>query len=158
MKNRSSHIAIVGLLCVGFAWAEPDRPADIAVVPPTPDVPANCAEFSSADGWGRAKWTSGRSGELWVEEVRADCSARVVYVFGELGNNLPGGHFRIDSANITGNTLSFVLDAEYLGRKMVADVRYRLFQAQTDNRPILIGDWVGRSGGSTSITLEKGTR
>lgn len=151
-------VAIAGLFSAGLAWSESDRPADIAVVPPSPDVPANCAEFSSVDGWGRAKWSSGRSGELWVEAVRVDCSARVVYVFGALGSSRPGGHYRIEHARINDNTLSFVLDVEYLGSRTVADVRYRLFRAKTDNRPILIGDWVSRSGGSASITLEKGAR
>lgn len=159
MKSSLLFVLGAGLLSAGMVTATTDRPADIEVVPPSSDVPANCAQFSSSDGWGRATWSSGRSGELWVEEVRADCSAKVVYVFGALGSTRPGGFYRIERAHITGNTLSFVLDVEYLGRKTVADVRYRLDRAVPDDRPILLGDWVSRGGGgSVSITLEKSAR
>lgn len=149
----------IGLLSLSWALQssgmDVERPADLKLVPPSADVPEPCATFFSATGWGKAKWDSGRSGELWVETISPDCTAQVVYVFGPLGKN-PGGHARVSGARIEGRFLAFVLTLEHQGREVVADVRYEAGKAHSDGRPLLFGSWRGRSGGQTFITLEKG--
>ena len=145
------------LTTISFAAfsTEVNRPQDMQFTAPTVDVPVNCAEFFSPTGWGRARWDSGRTGELWIENVSPDCTAQVVYVFGPIGQR-PGGYLRVTDAEIERQMLRFVLDLEYQGRRVVADVRYEMAKAHSDGRPILIGTWAERGGSRASIVLEKG--
>ncbi len=66
------------------SWAANDAPVpgDLVLIPPTSDVPEECARFFSDDGWGRAVWDSGRAGRLYVEKIEPDCTAQVIYSFG----------------------------------------------------------------------------
>ena len=156
MTVRLIFLATSLMLGLPALAADHTRPSDIKVAPLSADVPAHCAEFYSETGWGKAIWDSGRYGELWVESISSDCTAQVVYVFGPRGQQ-PGGYLRVSDAKIKGKYLTFVLDLEYLGQRVVADVRYESAKAYSDKRPLLMGRWAGRSGGSTTyITLEKG--
>ena len=71
-------------------------PGDVQIRTPDRSVPPNCAAFTGA--WGNARWDGTRAGEIWVEEVRLDCSATVVYANGGISvDNLPPGFRRVEA-------------------------------------------------------------
>ena len=78
-------------------------PADVAIRPPGPTVPQQCAAFSGA--WGKGRWGDAQTAELWVEEIAADCSATVVSATGGVivGNVQPA--FRRVTGQVRGRTL-----------------------------------------------------
>ena len=52
-------------------------PADLRVVAPAADVPADCRGFSGA--WGHGRWDLKRTAEIWIEQIARDCTVKAVY-------------------------------------------------------------------------------
>ena len=84
-------------------------PADVAVKPAAPNVPANCSAFLGA--WGNGRWNGERTAEIWVESVEADCRARTIYARGGLGMSGEQPTFQRGDARISGNRLTLELGA-----------------------------------------------
>ena len=127
MKMHRYIAAVLVALISVPSWAAGDAPVpdDLVLVAPSPDVPEECARFFSESGWGRATWDSGRAGRLYVEKIEPDCTAQVIYSFGSYSETKPGGYARIKGAKITGDLLTFLLEINYLGKDIRADVKYR---------------------------------
>ena len=112
------------LLWPAFALAAGDvpRPRDISLTPPSADVPADCSVFFDAGGWGKGKWDKRRPGELWVERVRPDCTADVIFGWGDApGSSRKGGFVRVSDAQILGGRLRF-----HVSEPSTAEVVYDL--------------------------------
>ena len=84
-------------------------PADVAIQPAAPNVPANCAAFLGA--WGGGRWNGERTAEIWVESVGADCRGRAIYARG--GHSLSGepASYQRGDARISGDQLTLELGA-----------------------------------------------
>jgi len=82
-------------------------PADVAVRPAAPNVPANCAAFLGA--WGNGRWNGERSAEIWVESVEPDCSARAIYARGGLSLTGEPATYLRGGARISGDRLTLDL-------------------------------------------------
>ena len=78
-------------------------PADVAVRPAAPNVPANCAAFLGA--WGNGRWNGERTAEIWVESVDADCRARAIYARGGLGMTGEAASYHRGDARIKSDRL-----------------------------------------------------
>jgi hypothetical protein len=110
---RSTGLAVLIMVSIFMpadsAVAEIARPSDLSLKTPSQLVPPDCALFFSAVGWGKAKWDGGRDSELWVEEIREDCSATVVYAWGAEGKH-SSGYTRVQNATIEDGTLTVPLN------------------------------------------------
>lgn len=84
-------------------------PADVAVKPAAPGVPANCAAFLGA--WGNGRWNGERTAEIWVESVDPDCRARAIYARGGLGMTGEAASYQRGDARISGDRLTLDLGA-----------------------------------------------
>lgn len=58
-------------------------PSDLRVEKPEADVPANCARFFNEAGWGQGRWNGVLETQFWVEKINPDCTANVVYAWGD---------------------------------------------------------------------------
>lgn len=91
------------------SFAEVARPSNLKVAGVEAGTPPECAAFFHQEGW-EGLWDNQRPHELWIESVRPDCTAQVVYSFGARpGKNDIPGYFRIKNAEIKGDTMSFNL-------------------------------------------------
>jgi hypothetical protein len=89
-------------------------PADVAVVPPAPDVPQALAAFSGV--WAGGRWDSVQAHVLVVEKVSANGEAGVVYAWADLPDGRAKGGWSRRSGKIANGELTVSLqrfDARY---------------------------------------------
>jgi PQQ-dependent catabolism-associated CXXCW motif protein len=82
-------------------------PADIAVKPAAPNVPASCASFVGA--WGNGRWNGERTAEIWVEAMEADCRGRAIYARGGTGMSGDAPTYVRGEAKVSGDKLTLDL-------------------------------------------------
>jgi len=105
-------IFVLLLVSGGMSFAEVARPSNLKVTEAEAGTPAECAAFFHEAGW-EGLWDNQRPHELWIENIRKDCTAQVVYAFGARpGKNDSPSYFRITNAEIKGSTMSFSLPSK----------------------------------------------
>lgn len=85
-------------------------PKDLQIEKPVAEVPAACARFYSETGWGQGSWSGVLPNQVWIEKINPDCTAQIVYAWGNAPEwRTVAGYNRL-SAQIYGNTLRFALN------------------------------------------------
>lgn len=95
---RAFLIAVVAASLGMAAWAEVPLPADMRVVPPSPDVPREVAALS---GEWRGTWSGVLDSTLVVETIDAE-KATVIYAWGDAPSWRATKGFTRLSAKVTG--------------------------------------------------------
>lgn len=96
------------LLGTGAA-AEVARPSNLLLEGVEAGTPQECVTFFSETGW-EGSWDNQRPHELWVEKIRSNCTAQVVYSYGvRPGKNDTPSYIRVSNAEIKGGFLTFNL-------------------------------------------------
>lgn len=102
----------VGTFAFGKEVAAPEVPLpnDLLIEKPVAEVPAACVRFYSETGWGQGKWNGTLPNQLWIEKINPDCSAQIVYAWGDSREMRVTAGYNRFSAQIFGNALRFAIN------------------------------------------------
>ena len=102
---------VMSTLLTAVAYADHDfvRPLNIQLFALADNVPAGCARFFSATGWGDGAWDENRPHELYVTFIDFDYNAEVLYGFGGWSHDATGEWLTL-SGTIRGNQLMIPMD------------------------------------------------
>ena len=107
MKFIVQVFLVLSLFVHGFVHGSVMVPSDLRVEKPAADVPVNCARFFSESGWGQGRWNGVLETQFWIEKINPDCTANVVYAWGNAPAWGTTRGFVRTVGRITDNTIRF---------------------------------------------------